>query len=96
MDAITPSALIGGGLPAAANALNRAQARFDVAAAAQVQAAEDLITDPSTDAIEGASSPDLTATTATMAQERLLNQILMGVFKAQDQQQQDLLRLSPS
>ncbi len=72
-----------------ANALSRAQTRFDAAAAAEVQAAENLAAEPTPDA----GGPDLVTATADLAQERLLNQVLIGVFRAQDQQQQDLLKI---
>jgi hypothetical protein len=68
-----------GGLHATASALRTAQRRFETAAATPAEPAP--------------ASTDLVDATAGLAEERFVNQVLMGVFKAQDRQQQELLKI---
>jgi len=68
---------------ATAAALRTAQRRFDTAAE-QVTAAATPGDPPATSLVDA---------TAGLAEERFVNQVLMGVFKAQDRQQQDLLKI---
>lgn len=87
MDALRPSA----GLTPTVNALQRSQGRLDAAVLAQVEAVQGA--DPATG--DAAPAGDLVLNTANLVQERLMNQILAGVFRAQVDQQQEALRLPP-
>jgi hypothetical protein len=82
MDALTPV----GGLNATASALRTAQRRFETAT-------EDVTAAATPPAEAAVPSTSLVDATAGLAEERFVNQVLMGVFKAQDRQQQDLLRI---
>ena len=81
MDALTPV----GGLNATASALRMAQRRFETAA--------EQVTAAATPAETAPASTDLVDATAGLAEERFVNQVLMGVFKAQERQQQELLKI---
>lgn len=71
-----------GGLPATASRLRESQASFDAAAEAVTLAAQ--VESP-------ADAQGLAEASAALLQERLVNQVLAGVFKAQDQQAKTLL-----
>jgi hypothetical protein len=85
MDAL--AAVRSGGLSTTGARLSQAQARFDTAVSATVAAI--------TPSAEATTDPGLHQAIGDLAQERLLNQVLIGAFKAQDRQQEALLAIVP-